>query len=57
MLDTYEITFWSIGISENPEKLDLQALNAQNAADLVRNLFNDDIVNIMRVTKIMYDWK
>ncbi len=57
MLDTYEITFWRIGISDEPAKLEFQALDAQHAVDIVRNLFNNELVNILRVAKIITDWK
>lgn len=57
MVNTYKATFYDVDKHGYvPLQIELQALNAQNMADTIRNLYGEK-VKIEEICEIKEDWK
>lgn len=57
MVSTYKATFYATEIhGHTPLVIELQALSAQNMADIIRNLYGEN-VQINEICEIKEDWK
>ena len=56
MAKEYKIAFFNNDNALQLQQIELQALSAQNAADLVRKVYGGN-VSIVEISEIKYDWK